>query len=229
MNRVGHLLLLLLGMLEDGLAGLGQLAAERQGHVAGNGLGGRLGDGQEIGQFGQGGFGGHVQTGDDAGSRQDAPRGVQRMDTAGQALGDIDDDDAALDGIGQDLGHGIILRGIAGAKGLQHESSESRQPQHGVDHLRLDAGKHAQTGDTGGVQMVGTHPEASDVRGRPSSHDGRPVDLGARRGGDGQRGEIGGVEGGKVTGGGFGGAVASKQAMVEEQTHLGDHKVSCDH
>lgn len=73
------------GMVEDGLRGLGQLAAEGDGHVAGDGLRGRAGDGEQVGQFGQGGFGGHVEAGDDASAREAHAGGVEGVDAAREA------------------------------------------------------------------------------------------------------------------------------------------------
>lgn len=74
-----------LRVVEDRLRGLGQFATQGDGHIPCDGRRRRPGDGQQVGEFGQGRFGGHVEACDDAGARQAHAGGVEGVDAPCEA------------------------------------------------------------------------------------------------------------------------------------------------
>lgn len=141
-------------------------------------------------------------------------------------MSNVDDDYPALDGIGQHLGHPVVLSAgrIAGAKGLQHQPAQPLEPQHGVDHLRLDAREDAQAGD---VRRVQVRADAEVLDAGRLAHQ-MPGDVRLRRARRRQRRRIRARKRRKVAGGHFGRAVAAEQLAGEVQADLGHHEVAGD-
>ncbi len=97
-------------------------------------------------------------------------------------MGHIDNYDPALDCFGKDPGQRAVrsFRGVSRAEGFQYQSLEPRNSEHGIDHLRLDAGEHSETGHMIDG-LVGLDAEWSDMR-RPVDQLPRDVGLQARDG-----------------------------------------------
>ena len=214
------------GVGEGRVSNLRHLAAQGLGEALGDVLVGEAGEGEQVGKLREGGLGGEVEAENDADAAELGAGGVDGRDEAVDALADVDDDDSALDGSLDDLSEAAVDTPghVAHAKRLEDESAKIGQVKDGVDHLGLDAGEDAQTGDMGGVK-VAVDGEAGDAGGseneRPVYADAEPVDvcegLAVRAGK--------GLEGG---GGDLCGAVAAVELLVEVEADLGDDKGSGD-
>lgn len=139
----------------------------------------------------------------------------------------IDNDNPPLDGVGQNLGHRIVLssRRIPSTKGLQNQPSQPVQLQHRIHHLRLDAREDPQTRHVIRVE-VGLDAEMLELGGPPDQIPGhlRPHGRGHR-----QRRTVRGIERGEVTRRDLGCAVPAEQLVVEVETDLRDHEVARHH
>lgn len=204
------------GMRKGRVGNLGHFAAQRAGEVEGDVLVCEIGQGEQVGELGEGGLGGEIEAKDDAGATELRAWGVDGGDEAAYALGDVDDDDAALDGCANDVREAAVgaAGDVAHAKGFEDQAPQVGEAEHGVDHLGLDAGEDAKAGDVGRVQVLLDNLELGD--GRRAQHE-RPVDGDAEAVDLGQRVEVGrgkGLEGG---GADLCGPVAPVQLVVEEE------------
>lgn len=204
----------------------GHFTAYRTRQEVDNLIAGEVRISEEIGQLGQGGLDSQVKAEDDAGAAQVGARGVDRRNEAGDALADINDDDAALNGIANDLGEAAVgaAGDVAHAKGLENEATQVRQAEDGVEHLWLDTGEHAETGDMGGVESWGD----AKLGNAGGAMDVAPVHVDAEAVDPGQGiavGRVEGFEGGRRD---LCGAVAAIELVVEEESDLGDDESAGD-
>lgn len=177
-------------------------------------------------ELGEGGLGGEIETEDDAQAAELGSGCVDGGDEAVDALADVYDDDASLDG-GADGFHEAAVNttgDVAHAKGLEDDTAEVGQMEDGVDHLGLDAGEDAQTGDVRGVEVL----EDLELGNGGGTEDQRPVDADAEAVYLGQGLAVGAGKGLEGGGGDFGGAVAAIQLVAEEEADLGDDKGAGD-
>lgn len=141
--------------------------------------------GEEVGEFGEGGFGGEIEAKDDAYAAELCAWCVDGGDEAGDALRDVDDDDAALDGGLYDVGETTVRTAgdVAHAKGFEDEAPKVREVEDRVDHLGLDAGEDADAGHVRGVEVF-LDLELCDTGWTkdewPVDGDAQAVDLGER-------------------------------------------------
>lgn len=201
---------------------LGHLAAQRTREVADNVLLREVGQGDEVRQLSEGGLGGQVEAEDDAQAAELGAGGVDRRDEAADALADVYDDDAALDGGADGLHEAAVdaAGDVAHAKGLEDDAPEVGQVEHGVDHFGLDAGEDAQAGDVRGVEVL----EDLELGNGGWAEDQRPVDADAEAVDLGQGLAVGAGKGLEGGGRDLCGAVAAVQLVAEEEADFGDHK-----
>lgn len=209
-------------MGEGGVGDFGHFAANGARELLLNVLGGEAGAGEEVGEFGEGGFGGEVQAEDDACAAEDGAGGVDGGDEAVDALADVDDDDAALDAGLDDLRETSVhaTGDVAHAERLQDEASEIRHAENGIDHLGLDAGEDTQTRDMGSVETL-DDLKLGDAR---RSKNQGPVDGDAETVDDGQGFRVGARKRLEARSRDLCASIPTVQLMMEEQTDLGNHK-----
>ena len=113
---------------------------------------------QEEHEFGDGTFGGTVIAADDA-CLEKLQTGfvTSHLDGATLALGDVDDDNATFAGFFQLADEPFFLGGIAGTEGLEDNSFQAGNMEHGVDDAFLDAGKEGEHYDIGVEKVVRLH------------------------------------------------------------------------
>lgn len=205
---------------------LGHLAAQGAREVADNVLLREVGQGDEVRQLGEGGLSGQVETEDDAQAAELGAGSVDGRDEAADALADVYDDDAALDGGADDLHQAAVdaAGDVAHSKGLEDDAPEIGQVQHGIDHFGLDAGEDAQAGDVRGVEVL----EDGELGNGGWAEDQRPVDADAEAVDLCQGLAVGAGKGLEGGGRDLCGAVAAVQLVAEEEADLGDDKGSGD-
>lgn len=173
-------------------------------------------------ELGEGGFGREVEAEDDTHAAQLGSRSVDGGYEAVDALADVDDDDASLDGGTDHFCEAAIdaTRDVSHAESLENEAPEVRKVKDSIDHFGLDAGEDAQARNVGCVEVL------EDVElgngGWPKNQ--MPVDVDAKAVDLGQGLAVGAGKG--IEGGGrdLCGAVAAEQLVAEEETHFGDDK-----
>lgn len=172
---------------------------------------------QEKHQFGDGTFGGAVVAADDAGLEQlEAGFVTAHFHGAALALGDVDDDDAAVGGIFQLADEPFFLRGVARAEGFEDDGFQARHMEDGVDDALLDAGKEGEDDHVRVEKIVRLHG-TSGVGAADEVLVVADVDACLCQWGIVERAE--GVEVLRID---FGGAVAAHQFVFEKDAHFGD-------
>ena len=170
-------------------------------------------------EFGDGGLDRAVITAGDPGFEELASVFVAfHVDRARRALGDVDDDQAALRCIAYGLDKPFPLRGVARAEGFHHDGFQPFHFQHLGDDAFLYAREEGEHDDVGIVEEV-RFEGLLGCRGRQYAA-GIEIDVHAHVG---QIGVVVGAEGVEVLGIDFGGAVASQQLVLEQDAHLGHH------
>lgn len=205
---------------------LGHLAAQGAREVADNVLLREVGQGDEVRELGEGGLGGQVKAEDDAQAAELGAGGVDGRDEAVDALADVYDDDAALDGGADDLWEPAVgaAGDVAHAKGLEDDAPEVGQVEHSVDHFGLDAGEDAQAGDVRGVKVL----EDFKLGNGGWAEDQRPVDADAEAVDFGQGLAVGAGKGLEGGGRDLCGAVAAVQLVAEEEADFRNDKGARD-
>lgn len=174
---------------------------------------------EEEHEFGDGAFGGAVVTADDAGlEKLQAGFVAFHLDGTALALGDVDDDDAAVGGVFELADEPVLLRGVAGAEGFEHDGFQTGNVEHGVDDGLLDAGEEGEYDDVSVEEVVGLHG-ARQVGTADAVLAVADVDAGF-----GERGVVERPEGVEVFGVDLGGAVAAHQFVFEEDADFGHYR-----
>lgn len=205
---------------------LGHLAAEGARELADNVLLREVGEGDEVRELGEGGLGGEIEAEDDAQAAELSSGCVDGGDEAVDALADVYDDDASLDGGADDFHEAAVdtTGDVAHAKGLEDYAAEVGQMEDGVDHLGLDAGEDAQTGDVRGVEVL-VDLELGNGGGKK---DQRPVDTDAEAVYLSQGLAVGAGKGLEGGGRDLCGAVSAVQLVAEEEADFWDDKGARD-
>ncbi len=171
---------------------------------------------EEAHHLGDGGFDGDVAGADDADAVHVAAGGVlAHLDGAGLALCDVEDDDAAADGVVEGVDEPGVGGGVAGAVGLDDGALQAGGVQHGVHHVGADAGEEFKDGHAG-VEVL-AHLQRLGGHGLEEAFLEGDVDAGL-----GQGRVVVGLEGVEVLGVDFGAAVAAVEVALEEDADLGD-------
>lgn len=210
------------GVGEGGVGNFGHFAADGARELLLDVLGCEAGAGEEVREFGEGGFSGEVQTEDDACAAEDGAGGVDGGDEAVDALADVDDDDTSLDAGLDDLRETSVhaTGDVTHAERLQDEASEIRHAENRIDHLGLDAGEDTQTRDMGSVEALDDF-KLGDAR---RSKNQGPVDGDAETVDDGQRFRVGARKRLEARSRDLCASIPTVQLMMEEQTNLRNHK-----
>ena len=161
-------------------------------------------------QLGDGCLAGHVVAADDA-SRRDGVAGLveRAVDAAVDALGDVDDDDAAVHRLAYALDEPGVAGAVAGAVGLEDDTLDAGGVEQVVERLLGHAGIEFEEHDV--VVHVGAHLEGA--RRHRAQGVGVVLDVEADLG---ELGIVEALEGVEVVGAHLGGAVATPQVVLEE-------------
>ena len=171
---------------------------------------------EEVHEFGDSGFEGDVVTADDADAVEFAAGFVlSHDDGTGLALGDVEDDDAALEGVVHGLDKPFFGGGVAAAKGFDDDAVEIFGVEDGVDHLGRYAGEEFEDSDVA-VELF-ANLEGFGAAGHEEMR--FEAEFNACLG---QGGEIETSKGIEVFGADFGAAVAAIEVVFEEEADLGD-------
>lgn len=205
---------------------LGHLAAQGARELADNVLLREVGQGDEVRELGEGSLGGEVEAEDDAQAAELGSGGVDGRDEAADALADVYDDDASLDGGADDFHEAAVYAAgdVAHAESLEDDAAQIGQMEDGVDHLGLDAGEDAQTGNVRGVEVL----EDLELGNGGGPKDQRPVDADAEAVYLGQGLAVGAGKGLEGGGRDLCGAVAPIQLVAEEEADFWNHKGARD-
>ena len=179
---------------------------------------------EDVHEFGHGGFGRHVVSGEHAGLLQFQSCFVEvHRDPSAAALGDVEQDDSAVDGLLDDADEALRRGGVSGAVGFEHDGPQSGRGEHRLEDLLAESGEEFHEFDA--ARKAGG--DAQRVAALRGAEDGRTVvgdvdaDLGQRR-------VIVGAEGAQRFGAAFGGAVGPEQAVLEVERHFGDDGTAVD-
>lgn len=132
-----------------GIRSEGDLAAERAVEVLLDGLGLEV-EAEEVHQLGDGGLAGDVVSADGAGSGEAVAGLVEgAAHTTIDALGDIEDDDAALTGRSDLVDEPLLAGAVASAVGFEDDALDAWRGEQVVQGLRRHAGVELEEHDSG--------------------------------------------------------------------------------
>lgn len=172
---------------------------------------------QHVHEFGDGGFGGHVVAAEHPRLLEPEPRFVElHRDPAAAALGDVEDDDAALDGFVEHADEPLACGCVACAEGLQHDGPQPGSGEHRTQNLLAEPREELDDDDAVG-QPAG---DAQLGVGGIGPEDGREVigDVDTHLG---QGRIIVGPERAERFGAALGGAVGAEKLVLEIERDLG--------
>ena len=172
---------------------------------------------EHVHELGDGRLGGHVVAAQHADLLQPQPRFVDlHRDPSAAALRDVEEDDAAVDGLAQHAQEPLARRGVARAVGLEHHGPQPGGREHGPQDLFAQPGEELDDGDAvgqagGDAQLgrrVGGLQHGRQVVGDVDAH------LGQRR-------VVVRAEGVERLGAPLRRAVGAEQPVLEVERHLG--------